>query len=178
MNSKCLKIVFLVNLLAVLVGCTNTNGDVLIQEGANSNDYQEMEEMPYGVTKYVPVVEVEEIFEEDGKLMARLEPLNPNAPPTRPFFLETPRFVVLKDDNEVENVWPPEPFVDQSILWFEIESGSIEIEEDDTSIVSSGMIDDIEVGDVLRLYLRTTFRYIGGGMGTGRNAIDKIVIVR
>jgi len=162
-------------LLLFVTGCTN--GDGLTYEGANyfNQDIEAGFEEYVGFVEYVTVVLVDEIFEENGKLKARLEPLVRE--PTRMFYLETPCYIVVEDDNEKENVWPPGP-IDNSILWFEVENGLVEIEEDYSQIISDATISDIMEGDILRLYLRQTVVYVGGGMGNGGNTIDKIVIVR
>jgi len=162
-------------LIILIVGCTTTD---LTYDEVNHDTHEG--ENQYGRLEHTVLVEVEEIVHEDGRVMARLIRLVEQD--MSRFTLETPSYIVLEGEYEELEVKWVHGFVSlvsdvselYRILWLEGD-GLVQIEEGTRPTISDAAITDIDVGDILRLYLRQTEMH---GQITGRNALDKIVIIR
>lgn len=140
-----------------------------VQEELNRHDYQEIE-LPYGLLEEVVGAIVAEIVEVDGNVKARLIPNEPSH-----MFMETPSFLGLGEGPIGDRRVFATDF-DNSTLW--LESGSVEIEEGNGSLIDATIL-DVAPDDVLRLYIREVEVPWDEWGGSGsRNLLEKVVIIR
>ena len=158
-------------ILLALVGCTNDYDpqaeldDELLLEEAGGDEI----ELYYGIIEEMAVFVVEEIFEDDGNVVARLIPGEP-----RFTFLESPRFIGLKEEVEIRRIWASD--FDNSTLWLK-RRGTVEVEEE--NILNDATKLDIVEGDVLRLYVREVgYPFDEWGGSATVNRLERIVVVR